>query len=246
RERVALVHQIRHFPASTSYSSPRSEGEQKEFTEQQANWYLSVAKNIGACTELPEGTMILHANGCLRKVGYVHEDGLCVHMMRSQGSILTPSMLLFRGTKLDSLISLQENARHPIGIKGVTLALTEIEQFMTNPEKGFVRKSNEQLAIVAYSLGTAQSSRVALEYVDRFSKMTFVCGVGFEKTSALQYKDRLAAIEPQKRPFPTIEHYYEQGDLVPHFGEHRIGYQLTEDEAEVIQHYVVDKHLADL
>lgn len=190
-------------------------------------WAQLVGKNLSRMP-IPKGLLIPHPDrGFLFLSHTIQERGASKYFFRSLDVNTVFHHTVYQGTRgvalhsdpRDLLHCFADDARREIGAAGSIATYNRTKELFENPQHGFVDTSDDRICGIGYSLGGVQLQRDALLFPERFHSITTICSPGIEAESAQLFT---SMIEKSKSS-PTIDHIFEEGDIIANFGEKHLG-----------------------
>lgn len=200
------------------------------------SWIMQLAKQL-TNLEVPKGAIIANSKGGFHVVHeVVHKAGAYKYFLKPLGKEpRDPTCyVLYRGTRdpilaTDGHATLIDDLRPDIGSAGAIATYDETHELMTDVRKKFICSKEVRIVGIAMSLGGAHLSRDAI--LHPFNKIITVASPGIDKATCELFAKKVSKM--------SITHYIEDGDLVHHFGEAKLGYRCNPADVRVKVHALI-------
>lgn len=183
-------------------------------------WELYAGKEL-AGREIPKGAMIPHKTGYFENMHVIKNGGAYKYLLKSRGDSATDNCILYRGTH--DLTSMYDDLRQEMGSLGAIATYAETQEYLTNPEKGFVATKDTKVRAIGMSLGGVHLQLDTIAFSNKFSHITTICSPGIDRNLALLCAHKVASLKPI-----VVIHITEKRDYIDEFGNGRIGHGFSD------------------
>ena len=192
------------------------------------DWEAVFAKRLTQ-PALPQNLLIAHPNGAyLQLFAQIEGGGASKRLFRTLHAEAADPLILYRGTRgpspetsfHDVVYSWLEDLRRELGASGPIATYEQTKRFLEEPGLGFVTAPDQQISLLANSIGGPQAMRDTLLFNKRVRRLTTNSSPGIDTATAEVFRKVMAA----PRPTPmTIIHNIDRGDIIDTMGDEHIG-----------------------
>jgi hypothetical protein len=192
------------------------------------DWEAVFAKRLTQ-PALPQNLLIAHPNGAyLQLYAQIEGGGASKRFFRTLHPDAADPLILYRGTRgpspetsfQDVVHSWLEDLRRELGASGPIATYEQTKHLLEDPALGFVTAPEQEVCLLANSIGGPQAMRDTVLFNKRIRRLTTNSSPGVDRETAELFRRVMAS--PRATPM-TIIHNIDRGDIIDTMGDEHIG-----------------------